>query len=252
LLVVAYALIGTLSAIVSMSSPAGRGWRRRLPRTALTAGALLPWVYVMLVRPWHTRWGATREEATRPLPYDHLVPRPLAQTTRAITIDVPPGEVWRWLVQLGVGRGGLYSYDWLENLANLDVHSAWEIVPELQNLEVGDLVRLAPESMGAEAGWRVAVVEPGRMLVLHQPADPDTGRPLDRDDPKLGNYYGWNWAFVLGQVEGDRTRLIVRSRVDGAPRSPIKVFYVLLLEFPHFVMERGMLKGIKKRAERSK
>ena len=117
---------------------------------------------------------------------------------------------------------------------------------------MGDLVRLAPEGMGAEAGWRVAVMEPGEMLVLHQPADPNTGHPLDRDDPKLGNYYGWNWAFVLRRTEGDGTRLIVRSRVDGAPRFPIKVLYVLLLEFPHFVMERGMLKGIKERAERSK
>jgi hypothetical protein len=185
------------------------------------------------------------------LPYDHLVPCPLAQTTRAVTIDAPPEEVWRWLVQLGVGRGGLYSYDWLENLANLDVHSAEEIVPELQDLRVGDLVRLAPESMGGEAGWRVAVVEPGNMLVLHQPADPGTGCPLNRDDPNLGNYYGWNWAFVLGRAEDGGTRLIVRSRVDGAPRFLIKVLYVLLLEFPHFVMERGMLKGIKKRAERS-
>ena len=251
LLVISYALIGTLSVIVSALGLARRGWRR-LPRAVSTGGALLPWVYVMLVRPWHSRWAATREEATRPLPYDHLVPRPLAQTTRAITIDVPPGEVWRWLVQLGVGRGGLYSYDWLENLANLDVHSAGEIIPELQDLEVGDLVRLAPESMGPEAGWRVAVMEPGRMLVLHQPADPDTGRPLDRNDPKLGNYCGWNWTFVLERAQGDGTRLIVRSRVDGAPRFPIKVLYVLLLEFPHFVMERGMLKGITKRAESNK
>jgi hypothetical protein len=144
----------------------------------------------------------------------------------------------------------LYSYDWLENLANLDAHSAEEVAPELQDLKVGDLVRLAPESMGAEAGLRVAAMEPGRVLVLHQPADPETGRPLDREDPDLGNYYGWNWAFVVEESKGGGTRLIVRSRVDGRPRSLIKVFYVMLLEFPHFVMERGMLKGIKKRAER--
>jgi hypothetical protein len=250
LLVIVYTLIGTLSAIVAASSRAGRGWRMRLPRAALTGGALLPWAYVLLVRPWHSRWGATTEEAARPLPYDHFVPRPLAHTTRAITIDAPPAEVWRWLVQLGVGRGGLYSYDWLENLADLDVHSAEEIVPELQDLEVGNLVRLAPESAGAEAGWRVAAIEPGRVLVLHQPAYPGTGRPLDREDPKLGTYFGWNWTFVLGQAGGRRTRLLVRSRVDGAPRFPIKLLYVLLLEFPHFVMERGMLKGLKKRAER--
>ena len=90
------------------------------------------------------------------------------------------------------------------------------------------------------------------MLVLHQHAEPDTGRPLDRDNPKLGNYYGWNWTFVLGRAGDGGTRLIVRSRVDGAPRLPIKLLYILLLEFPHFVMERGMLQGIKKRAESSK
>jgi hypothetical protein len=250
LLAVIYALVGTLSVTAHLLFRGRVSWRP--PRPALVGGALLPWAYLLLVRPWHSRWGATREEAHRPLSYDHFVPSPLAQTTRAITIDAPPREVWRWLVQMGVGRGGLYTYDWLENLADLDVHSAEEIIPELQDLKVGDLVRLAPESMGAEAGWRVAAMEPGRTLVLHQPADPESGRPLDRDNPKLGNYYGWNWTFVLGRAGDGGTRLIVRSRVDGAPRLPIKLLYILLLEFPHFVMERGMLKGIKKRAERSK
>jgi hypothetical protein len=146
----------------------------------------------------------------------------------------------------------MYSYDWLENLADLDMHSTEEIVPDFQVLKVGDLVRLAPERMGAEAGLRVAAMEPGRALLLHQPVDSNTGRPVDRDDPALGNYYGWNWAFVLENGDQDTTRLIVRSRVDGRPRYLIKAFYTLLLEFPHFVMERGMLKGIKERAERAR
>ena len=248
-LIIIYAIVGTLTTIISALASA-RSTPRRLPSLALAGGALLPWTYLLLVRPWHSRWAATQAEASQPLPYDHFVPRPLAQTTRAITINASAEEVWRWLVQLGQDRGGLYSYDWLENLANLDVHSAQEIIPELQHLKVGDLVRLAPERMGAEAGWRVAVMESGRTLVLHQPADPDTGRPLDRDDPELHSYYGWNWTFVLEESDGGNTRLIVRSRVDGRPRFLIKVFYVLLLEFPHFVMERAMLKGIKKRAER--
>jgi ligand-binding SRPBCC domain-containing protein len=208
-------------------------------------------VYLLLVRPWHLNWSVTQEEAHRPLSYDHLVPRPVAQITHAITMNAPTEEVWKWLVQLGQGRGGMYSYDWLENLADLDMHSTEEIVPELQDLEVGDLVRLAPERMGAEAGLRVAAMEPGRTLVLHQPADPESGRPHDREDPDLGNYYGWNWVFVLEEVDPDTTRLIVRSRVDGRPRYLIKMFYTLLLEFPHFVMERRMLKGIKRRAERA-
>jgi ligand-binding SRPBCC domain-containing protein len=122
----------------------------------------------------------------------------------------------------------------------------------LQNLKIGDLVRLAPESMGAEAGLRVAVMEPGRTLVLHQPADPQTGRPINRDDPSLENYYGWNWVFVLEESDNGTTRLIVRSRIDGRPRILIRMFYTLLLEFPHFVMERRMLKGIKRQAERAR
>jgi ligand-binding SRPBCC domain-containing protein len=249
-LLVLYAIVGTLATLIgALARPESR--RRLLLRAPLVGGALLPWVYFLLVRPWHLNWSVTEEEAHRPLPYDHLVPRPVAQITHAITINAPADEVWKWLVQLGQGRGGMYSYDWLENLAALDMHSTEEIVPELQDLEVGDLVRLAPERMGAEAGLRVAAMEPGRALVLHQPADPESGRPHDREDPDLGNYYGWNWVFVLAEVDPDTTRLIVRSRVDGRPRYLIKTFYTLLLEFPHFVMERGMLKGIKRRAERA-
>src|SRR5215211_7673337 len=250
-LLVLYATVGTLSTIVGALARRGSRRRRILLRTPLVGGALLPWVYLLLVRPWHLSWSVTEEEARGPLPYDHLVPRPVAQITHAITIHAPAEEVWKWLVQLGQGRGGMYSYDWLENLADLDMHSTEEIVPELQDLEVGDLVRLAPERMGAEAGLRVAAMEPGRALVLHQPANPESGRPHDRDDPNLGRYYGWNWVFVLEEVDPDTTRLIVRSRVDGRPRYLIKTFYTLLLEFPHFVMERGMLKGIKERAERA-
>jgi ligand-binding SRPBCC domain-containing protein len=250
-LLVLYAIAGTLATIVGALARQGSRRRRLLLRAPLVGGALLPWVYLLLVRPWHLNWSVTEEEAHGPLPYDHLVPRLVAQITHAITINAPTDEVWKWLVQLGQGRGGMYSYDWLENLADLEMHSTEQIVPELQDLEVGDLVRLAPERMGAEAGLRVAAMEPGRALVLHQPADPESGRPHDRDDPDLGNYYGWNWVFVLEEVDPDTTRLIVRSRVDGRPRYLIKAFYTLLLEVPHFVMERGMLKGIKRRAERA-
>jgi hypothetical protein len=247
---VLYAITGTLAALIGALAPPGSRRRLLLLRAPLVGGALLPWVYFLAVRPWHLNWSVTGEEARRPLPYDHFVPRPVAQITHAITINAPTDEVWQWLVQLGQGRGGMYSFDWLENLADLDMHSTEEIIPELQDLEVGDLVRLAPERMGAEAGLRVAAMEPERALVLHQPADPDTGHPHDRNDPNLGNYYGWNWAFVLEEVDRDTTRLIVRSRVDGRPRYLIKTFYTLLLEFPHFVMERSMLKGIKERAEK--
>src|SRR5918994_6830395 len=106
ILLVVYATIGTISTIVGPSARPGARRRRLLLRAPLVGGALLPWVYLLLVRPWHLNWSVTEEEAHRPLPYDHFVPRPLAQITHAVTISAPAGEVWKWLLQLGQGKEG--------------------------------------------------------------------------------------------------------------------------------------------------
>lgn len=246
-----FAVLGTL-AVGSGRVFRSREGLARLLRPLAIVGALLPWVYAFFIRPWHLRWGATEEEITKPLPGDELVPHPAIESTRATTVAAPVEEVWPWIAQLGQGRGGLYSYDFLGNLAGLDIHSADRIVTELQNLKVGDLVRLAPEQFGPEAGFRVVGVDPVRVLLLHQPTDPDTKRPMDRDAPNLGSYFGWNWAFVLGGRDRHATRLIIRSRVDGKPRPLIRLLFTPLVEIPHFVMERWMLKGIKERAERER
>ena len=95
------------------------------------------------------------------MPGDELVSRPMMGYTRAITIDAPPDDVWPWLVQIGQGRGGLYSFDGLENLVGCDIHSADRILPDFQRLEVGDLIRLGPPGYPC---FRVAQVEPGCVL----------------------------------------------------------------------------------------
>jgi hypothetical protein len=100
----------------------------------LCVGQLATVVGGYLLRRQGLRWGATDQEVHKPLPGDEIVPHPMLETTHAVTVQASAGEMWPWLVQMGVGRGGLYSYDWLENLADLDVHSAEEIVPELQDL----------------------------------------------------------------------------------------------------------------------
>jgi hypothetical protein len=97
----------------------------------------LPWAYYPLVRPWLLRWGATDDEVRRALPGDETVHEPAMVTTRAITIDASPDAVWSRVAQIGQGRGGFYSYDWLENVAGCDIHSAERIVPELQQPQVG-------------------------------------------------------------------------------------------------------------------
>jgi hypothetical protein len=129
-------------------------------------------------RPWCITWGATPDEAVSDLPGDDLVPEPDLVTTRAISIAAPPAAVWPWLAQMGPDRGGVYTYDWIENLLGLGVHSVDEVVPEFQNLQVGDAQHLG----NSGPVLRAAVVHPDEALVL------------DSDD---GN---WSWAFVLSDV----------------------------------------------------
>lgn len=204
-----------------------RGLGARLLRRIATMGSLAPWAYLLALRPWHLSWGATGEEARMPMSGDEIVPRPALECTRAISIRAPATEVWPWLVQMGQGRGGLYTYDWLENLAGLDIHSTDRIIPELQHLEVGDSV-----GFSAEGEPRVAAIEPNSFLALH-----------------ISNNF--SWVFVLREQDERTTRLILRSRIDAEPRQLFALAYSLVVELPHFIMERNMLLGIKKRAERA-
>ncbi|MDR1188316.1 MAG: hypothetical protein LBK95_12830 [Bifidobacteriaceae bacterium] len=188
------------------------------------AGALATWR-------WQRRWGATAAEQRAVLPGDDLVPQPGYQATRAIGIDAPPDVVWPWLVQLGQDKGGFYSYDWLENLAGLNIHSADSVHPEWQRLTVGDKVVLAEP-----ACLRVAVLEDRKALVLH--GEDSQAAPVDMD---------FSWAFVLEPEGPAGTRLVVRERYAWA-KWAVGVT-VKAVAWVSFVMSRAMLVGIKRRAE---
>ena len=194
-----------------------------------------------VTRRWYNRWHATDSELASPMRGDELVAEPLLGYTRAITIDVPPPHVWPWLVQMGRGRGGLYSYDGLENLIGCDIHSTRAILPEHQDLAVGDLIRLGPEGYPC---FRVADIVPGAALVLVgvDPAPPHdvsaAGAP--------GGQSTWQWE--LRAADPGRTRLVVRQRLTY-PRSMSVLWHVV--EPVAFVMERRMMRGIKERAERA-
>jgi hypothetical protein len=186
---------------------------------------------VALLRARSLRWGASDEELNIALPGDELVPDADLIATRAVTVGAGVDGVWPWIAQLGQGRGGFYSYDFLENLVGLDIHSADRIVPEWQDIDVGDEVKFHPEG-----GMTAAVVEPGRALVLRggMPGTP----PFD-----------FAWAFVVrGQPDGT-TRLVVRERYRYVRWwAPLLVEPV---EFISLVMSRRMLRGIRERAERA-
>ena len=157
-----------------------------------------------------------------------MLAEPDLVTTRAVRVDAPPAAIWPWLVQMGPGRGGAYTYDWVENLFGLGMHSADEILPEFQDLKVGDA-----QSLGKSGPrLRVAVLEPERCLALRS------------DD---GN---WVWALVV-VAEGSGARLISRNRIatPGVPRLG-RALYRYVMEPGSLIMERKMLLGIKQRAER--
>jgi hypothetical protein len=143
---------------------------RRLYKTALTAVALeaLGAAYSFAVLPRLRCWGATRDEATRPLPGDDLIADPLYATTRVITVQAPAEAIWPWLVQIGQNRGGFYSHDFLENLAKLDIHSADRIHPEWQDVRLDqDWMSLDPDGF---MKLTVRVLEPERAYVVRSGA----------------------------------------------------------------------------------
>ncbi len=223
-----------------------RSKARKIALSATTSiAASLPWNYLLGIRPNLLYWGASVAEVRQLLPGDELVPNPKLNATYAITINAPAAEVWPWLVQMGQGRGGLYSYERLENMMHLDMHSADTIIPELQNLKVGDKVRLTPsEALALE----VAMLEPEQALVLCNPN-------LRDGAGNVGDYFKMEmnvtWAFVLTPINEHSTRLIVRLHMDWQPNLPTSIAVHLLQEPAQFIMQRKMMLGIKQRAERS-
>lgn len=190
----------------------------------LTAAAA---AYVEIVRPWQMRWGATDEEVQRVMPGDDVVKQPLSASTRAVTIAARPEEIWPWLLQIGTGRAGWYSYDWIERLMGLNVASAGRIIPELQELHVGDVIPLAPE-----LGITVEALEPEKVLLL-------AGRGPTQEA---------TLAFQLTPLDEEHTRLVVRVRYGWA-LTPQGALWAAVTDPGSFVMMRKMLLGIKDRAE---
>lgn len=211
----------------------------------IAVGAAGLGAYVVTIRPWHLRWGATDDEVQRPMPGDELVPDPKIMATHAITIHAPAAVVWPWLVQWGYRRGGFYSYDWIDRaLGSEGVASVDRILPEHQHLEVGDPVLVAPDN-----GFTVAAIEPSRALVLLGKYDMATGKPLALEDSLPENYLNCAWTWLLEELDDATTRFVIRMRIDYNPGVANQIMYRAFIEPGSFIMERKMMLGVKKRAE---
>jgi hypothetical protein len=214
---------------------------RHLMRRGALAGACATCAYVYLVRPWHQRWGASDDEVRLPLPGDGEVPDPTVQSTRAITIDAPPLDVWPWIAQIGYvgyGRAGWYAFDFWDADAGRR-RSSWSLIPEAQRLEVGLPI--------GEEGFTVRSFETNEYLVFayHHPRVEWVLK--DGLWPKFGDC---SLAFVLQPANERRTRLVVRTRVTLGGAG-IHLLWWPLFEIGDFLQQWTMLPGIKQRAEES-
>ncbi|KMV20915.1 hypothetical protein BMW24_015760 [Mycobacterium heckeshornense] len=194
--------------------------------------------FLYSARRFYRNWGATKEECKAVLPGDELVRNPAVQTTEAVSINASAKSVWPWLVQIGQDRGGLYSFESLENLLGLRFHNADRLHPEWQQLNVGDVVRLAPKGwLGLRNGIALGVVDvvPTERIVLRA------------SSPELP----WDavWSFHLLPHWEDRARLLARLRTGI--RHPGEVMAAELAGPATALLTRGILRGIKRRVEAS-
>jgi hypothetical protein len=193
------------------------------PGRLILLAAVAP-VYAVVLRRWILTWGATEAEASGRLPGDELLEEADGVATRAITIHAPASAVWPWLAQMGPSpRGGAYTYDWIENLLGLNMHSVDRVLPEYQDPQVGDTIDYGSNVMHLER------VEPEHVLAWRA---------------QNGN---WVWTFILDEQDGT-TRLISRNRFR-LPRLADRVGMVPM-EPGSLLMEHRMLRGIRERAER--
>ena len=193
----------------------------------LASLAVLAVIVIALLTPWMDRWGATDEEIAATYPGDELVPEPASFVNRAITINAAPEYIYPWIVQLDATKGGWYSYTWLEGLIGCKMVNADRIYPEWQNLQVGDLVRMCPDEPGP-LPYTVAQIHPNQAIVMGHQED--------------GEWVDLYQIVILPQVDGS-SRLILRTRTQ-------MVGGLWTIIHPGvFIMERGLLRGVKERAE---
>ena len=197
-----------------------------VPIGVVTAVAVVAIAFLGFYRPWHLRWGATPEDLARTMPGDEIVHRPVFNATRAVTIDARPDDIWPWIVQIGFGRAGWYSYDLLDNLGR---PSSVRVVSELQHIEVGDLIPLGP---GKGSGMFV------KEFVLNRSMLWWTGK---------NGQTTWTWG--LYPASDGTTRLVTRVRAPLSWDRPMSAVWLVLTEVADFPMMRKCLLGIKRRAE---
>ena len=222
-----------------------KGPANRVVRVVAAVGAAsaASVLYARWIRRRLLTWGASSEEITRAWPGDELIPGANApDCTMGTTLPAPPEQVWPWLVQMGVGRAGWYSWDRLDNGGE---PSADRIVPEWQSLQVGQRLNMSPDG---QQWMTVAAVEPNRTLVLRATAELPSGRSFDPRPADLPRaYLDGIWGFYLQPAPGGTTRLVAHTHSQNHLGLLGGPFSLLLGEPAHFIMQSRQFHGLRTR-----
>ena len=204
-------------------------------------------VYAACVRARLMRWGATVEEVAGPYPGADLVPDGERGATMAVTIGVPPDQVWPWLVQLGGDRGGWYSWDHLDNAGR---PSADRVHPEWQDIALGDHVTYRTRRHGPVDAWEVAALDRNRFLGLRGLSDL-RGRRLDPTQPRPSAYTEGLWGFLSNELPGGSTRLVIGGYQAFRPRWLGRLLTYWLYPPVVWIMQARMMAALKRNVERT-
>jgi hypothetical protein len=210
-------------------------WQRRLFRLAVVLLVILL-VYWLILLPNLLRWGATSEEYSKTLPGDELIVRREYKNTLAVTVHAKPSQIWPWIAQMGLHKGGFYSYTWLENLFGCKLRNADRIHAEWQHPQVGEIEPVCASQEGKpNTGWRLAIVQKNKALVWQG----------------VGGAQ-WMLGIYIDSVDANTSRLITRQQFPY-PKKWTMGWWLekAWFEWAHCVMQRGMITGIKRRVERT-
>jgi hypothetical protein len=221
------------------------------------------WALASTVRRLSQRTGVTNAEACGSLPGDEVIAHPMVEWTRGVTVHAPPERIWPWLVQMGYGRAGWYTPSWVDRILEPSLFqlktpsptSSDRLLAEFQSLAAGDLIADGPDY---RSYWRVLAVEPQRAIVYRSVRHPWRPHPFDPSDPAAvgrveeqliagGVYLDCTWTFVLQPVGAERTRLLIRTRGNYAPRLLASVMPALGLYDATYGV--AQLRAIARRAE---
>ena len=197
------------------------------------------------LKPWRDVWGTTQDKNEEVFHVDEFIPNPSGKFTHAIFINAPVNEIWPWIAQIGQGRGGFYSYEALENIAGLQIYNASEILDEFQNLQLGDRI-----SFGAGTEYPIIYLEPPHSMAIAVWYDRDLDKKYDPTVGHPSNFLQTTWLWHIESISPDQSRLYSRNRLK-LPTSWKNKILAFFMEPVVFAVDRKMLLGIKKRAERT-